>query len=532
MNLSKTITLVILIFFVNISFAQDVAPENWFNLDYEQDGVRGVSTKKAYEELLKGKKSTTIVVSIIDSGIDEEHEDLKDAMWVNADEIPGNNIDDDNNGYVDDVNGWNFIGGKDGKNINQDALEITRLYAYYKNKKRNKKEEKEFEKIKEEIDAKVSRAKQSLNFYGSLYASLVKLNELMKGESCTMEKINAMEIDEDDEASNTAIKMFSTTLYPNMGMEDTDTIELESMMKRFKGGMDYFESQASYHYNVDFDPRDIVGDDYSNAKQKDYGNNDVTGPDAQHGTHVAGIVGAVRNNDIGMNGVADNVRLMSVRAVPDGDERDKDVANAIYYSVNNGAKIINMSFGKAYKFDKKSVDKAVKYAEKKGVLLVHAAGNSSLNTDIENNYPNKYCNDNRKAKPYKNWIEVGALSWKGGKESPAVFSNYGEKNVDVFAPGVDIYATVPGSEYESLSGTSMASPVTAGVAALVWSYYPELTVYELRKCIVESTVKLNEEVNVPGGGSEMAFSKLCNTSGVVNAYNALKMAESIVSAKK
>ena len=283
-----------------------------------------------------------------------------------------------------------------------------------------------------------------------------------------------------------------------------------------------------------FDPRaEIVGDDYKNSYEKGYGNNDVEGPDAQHGTHVGGIVGAKRNNDIGMDGVADNVQLMSVRAVPDGDERDKDVANAIIYSVDNGAKVINMSFGKGFVYDKKAVDKAVKYAEKKGVLLVHAAGNSSLDTDVEDNYPNKYCNDKRKRKPYSNWIEVGALSWKGAEDMPATFTNYGAKNVDVFAPGVDIYSTIPGSEYEPLSGTSMASPVTAGVAALVWSYYPELTVQELRKILVETSVKVDQEVNVPGsrGAKKMPFSEMSNTGGVVNAYNALKAAEALVKNK-
>ena len=350
-----------------------------------------------------------------------------------------------------------------------------------------------------------------------------------------MENLKAVKISEDDKDSKTAVRMYKNMLFPQLKMSDTDTVDLVEFMEQFQGGLDYYEGQAKYYYNAEFDPRqEIVADDYMNSKEKNYGNNDVTGPDAQHGTHVAGIVGAKRQNGVGMDGVADNVLLMSVRTVPDGDERDKDVANAIYYSVDNGARIINMSFGKAYKFDKKAVDKAVKYAEKKGVLLVHAAGNSNLDTDEESNYPNKYCKDKRTKKPFSNWIEVGALSWKTGKDAVATFSNYGKNNVDVFAPGVDIYATIPGSKYEPLSGTSMASPVTAGVAALVLSYYPELSVKELRKCIVESSVKMDVFVNLPGsrGNKQVEFKDLCNTSGVVNAYNALKMAAQIVSAKK
>lgn len=521
-----------------LSDGQTKAPENWFNLDWEEDKVRGVSTEKAYRELLKGKKSTTVIVSIIDSGIDEEHEDLKDVMWVNKDEVAGNGIDDDNNGYIDDINGWSFIGGKDGKNINQDALEITRLYTFLDNKKRNKKEEEQFAKIKSELDAKIAEAEESYKFYATMYGSLETIGNMLGDKPCTMENLtssSSTQAVETDENLSSAVEVFRTMLYPQLGIEDTDTVDIPGLMEQFKGGLDYFTTQKDYYYNVDFDPRaEIVGDDYMNSNERDYGNNEITGPDALHGTHVAGIVGAKRNNDIGMDGVADDVLLMSVRAVPDGDERDKDVANSIYYSVDNGAKIINMSFGKGYKFDKKVVDKAVKYAEKKGVLMVHAAGNSSLNTDEANNYPNKYCKDKRNKKPFSNWIEVGALSWKDGKKAPANFSNYGVNNVDVFAPGVDIYSTLPDNEYRPLNGTSMASPVTAGVAALVWSYYPELTVQELRRCIVETTSTIDETVNLPGsrGAEEIEFKKLCNTGGVVNAYAALKMADKIVSDKK
>ena len=537
MKLKCLFLTIVTVLFAGSIYAQSEAPANWFNLDYETDGVHGVSTEKAYNELLKGKKSTTIIVSIIDSGMDEEHEDLKEVMWVNADEIPGNGIDDDNNGYIDDINGWNFIGGAGGKNIHHDALEATRLYAMLKDKKRNKKEEKLFKKVEKEIEDNSSSAKQNMTTYDMLKNSFLLLEEALDGKPLTMINLEAIDVSEDNKELQNAVRIYKNMLFPQMsanGMTEEDTVDIASYVKRFDRALNYFKTQADYYYNADFDPRaEIVGDDYKNSYEKGYGNNDVEGPDAQHGTHVGGIVGAKRNNDIGMDGVADNVQLMSVRAVPDGDERDKDVANAIIYSVDNGAKVINMSFGKGFVYDKKAVDKAVKYAEKKGVLLVHAAGNSSLDTDVEDNYPNKYCNDKRKRKPYSNWIEVGALSWKGAEDMPATFTNYGAKNVDVFAPGVDIYSTIPGSEYEPLSGTSMASPVTAGVAALVWSYYPELTVQELRKILVETSVKVDQEVNVPGsrGAKKMAFSEMSNTGGIVNAYNALKAAEALVKNK-
>jgi subtilisin family serine protease len=512
-------------FFVNAQ-----APENWYNLDKANDNVQGVSSEKAYEELLKGKKSTTIVVAIIDSGVDEEHEDLKDVMWINEDEIAGNGIDDDKNGYIDDVYGWNFIGGKDGKNINKDSYEVTRVYSYLKNKKRNKKEEARYKAVREVYDAKVTGMQTSKQETATIYGVMTSLVEALGDKPMTAENVRAIE--GKGEKITMAKQMFEAVFGGRLETPQ-DTVPADLVIKQLEGALSYYSDALDHGYNEEFNPRDIVGDDYMNSKEKIYGNNDVTGPDARHGTHVAGIVGAVRTNNLGNKGVADNVRLMAVRAVPDGDERDKDVANAIIYAVDNGAKVINMSFGKAYAFDKKIVDKAVKYAEKKGVLLVHAAGNSALNTDVESNYPNKYFKD-KTTKPYTNWLEVGALSWKDGADAPAVFSNYGKRNVDLFAPGVDIYATVPGSEYEALSGTSMASPVTAGVAALVWSYYPSLTVKELRKCLVESTVKMNDYVNVPGGqgATQVEFKDLCNTSGVVNAYNALKMAEKMVADKK
>jgi subtilisin family serine protease len=512
-------------FFVNAQ-----APENWYNLDKETDNVQGVSSEKAYKELLKGKKSSTIIVAIIDSGVDEEHEDLKDVMWVNKGEIAGNGIDDDKNGYIDDVNGWNFIGGKDGKNINKDSYELTRVYSYLKNKKRNKKEEARYKEVREVFDAKVTGMQQKKQETEAISAVVTSLLEALGDKPMTSENVKALEGTGDK--LTMAKQLFEAVFVPQLGSPQ-DTVPGALIVEQLKGALNYYSDGLDYGYNEEFNPRDIVGDDYMNSKEKIYGNNDVTGPDARHGTHVAGIVGAVRTNDLGNKGVANNVKLMAVRAVPDGDERDKDVANAIMYAVNNGAKVINMSFGKAYAFDKKIVDKAVKYAEKKGVLLVHAAGNSALDTDVESNYPNKY-NKDKTTKPYSNWLEIGALSWKGGADAPATFSNYGKRNVDVFAPGVDIYATIPGSKYEALSGTSMASPVTAGVAALVWSYYPELTVKELRQCLVESSVKMKDYVNVPGSGgaTQIEFKDLCNTSGVVNAYNALQMAEKMVAAKK
>jgi subtilisin family serine protease len=291
-------------------------------------------------------------------------------------------------------------------------------------------------------------------------------------------------------------------------------------------GVSHFEEELNDNLNENFDPRKIVGDDLKTLGYGKYGNNEVTVPDAMHGTHVAGIIGANRNNTIGVKGVADNVRIMTIRCVPNGDERDKDVANAIKYAVDNGAEIINMSFGKPYSPEKSWVDNAMKYAESKGVLLVSAAGNESEDIDEHIHYPTRIL---KTGSEINNWITVGASNFEEGENLPADFTNYGKKGVDVFAPGVAIYSTVPGSKYEEKQGTSMASPAVAGVAALLKSYFPALTAKQIKTIILESTAKLSgQEVNVPGEKVKKDFSELSKTGGIVNTYNAVKMALQIL----
>ena len=288
-------------------------------------------------------------------------------------------------------------------------------------------------------------------------------------------------------------------------------------------GYDHFKSQVEYNLNLEYDPRSIVGDDPENTKERFYGNNDVAGPDARHGSHVSGIIAAVRTNDLGIKGVADNVEILAVRNTPNGDERDKDVANAIRYAADNGAKVINMSFGKAYSWNKTIVDEAVKYAVSKDVLLIHAAGNDNKDLEVEQNFPNPQYADGGVA---ASWITVGASGWLNDGTIKANFSNYGKTTVDVFAPGVKINSTVPGSKYEDLDGTSMAAPVVAGLAGLIRSYYPKLTAVQVKDIILKSVVKVDQVVKVQQGETtkDIPFSDLCVTGGIVNAYNALKLA--------
>ncbi len=526
-------------------FAQ--APENWFNKDNAQDGVRGVSTEKVYQELTKGRTSTTVVVAVIDSGVDIEHEDLQGQIWVNQNEIPDNGIDDDKNGYVDDIHGWNFLGGKDGRNVNEETLEVTRLYAHYRKKFKNlqdpsslsKKEKKEYDlykECKEEVEKHNNDAKAQLAQFEmteTLYlGALEAAKEMVGDEEITQDLIDGIDPGMDQNKA-IAVRILQGALDEGITMPEVEK-ELKVQLEEAKA---YFQGQSGYMYNPDWNPRaDIVKDDYSNSYEIGYGNNDVEGPDAGHGTHVAGIIAAVRNNGVGMDGVATNVKIMSLRAVPDGDEHDKDVANAIRYAVDNGASIINMSFGKGYSWDKEAVDAAVRYACKNDVLLVHAAGNAAQNNDEKNNFPHdKYTKKKLiKKKNYAaNWISVGALSWKKGKDMTATFSNYGKNNVDLFSPGVDIYSTIPQENaYASFSGTSMASPVCAGVAALIRSYFPQLTAAQVKSILLETVVPIKEKANIPGSSESVKFTELCKTGGVVNAYKAFKKAMQTKGKKK
>ena len=498
------------------------APRNWQLLDENADRIPGIASERAMKELLAGKTpQRTVLVAIIDNGIDTSHVDLKANLWTNPKEIPGNKIDDDNDGFVDDIHGWDFIGGKDGKDVDFDTFEITREFARCHGKaaasgappitdaERCKEIDAEFQKQKTKIESNVQN-------YRAASDVLAQIIPLLKRAAST------------DSLTPAKVRAVSTT-DPSLARARQIFLELDSQgatPAAIQDGLRSLEGQLKYGLNPDFNPRSIVGDNYTNTSEHHYGNPDVMGPDAKHGTHVAGIIGAVRGNNVGVDGIAPAVKFLMVRTVPDGDERDKDVANAIRYAVDAGAQIISMSFGKSYSPFKSAVDEAVKYADSKGVLMVHAAGNDGADLSKGKNFPTPvYLGGGRAA----NWIEVGASSWKGGDDLAAPFSNYGKAEVDVFAPGVDILSTIPGNQYERDSGTSMAAPVVTGLAALIMSYYPNLTAADVRKIIMASVSKHTDQMVVkPGTDSEkVPFGSLSVSGGIVNAYNALKMAEEV-----
>ena len=502
------------------------APNNWWELDRTDNTFPGVSAAKA-NTYLAGKKAEPVVVAVIDSGVDIEHEDLADAIWTNEDEIPGNGVDDDKNGYVDDIHGWNFIGGADGRNVNYENLEVVRLYnrlhAKYNNRNRDglsKKEREEYDRYvdyKEQIEAKQKELGPTAQQYGMIKEAVDNMLEEMgkSAEEVTAEDVAAFE---SDDAGILMVQNVVASATASGG-------SFAELYDQLAGAMDYFDSQLKYNFNPEFDARDIVGDDPANMDERYYGNNDVEGPDAAHGTHVSGIIAGVRDNGVGVNGVGgSNVRIMSIRTVPNGDERDKDVANAIRYAVDNGAKVINMSFGKGQSPYKKEVDAAMKYAEKNDVLMVHAAGNDGKLLDLTNNFPNDTYQG--KKRTGKTWIEVGAASSDYGEGLAAPFSNYNKKYVDVFAPGAQIYSTIPDDEYAKFDGTSMAAPMVAGIAALLRSYFPDLQAKQVKQIIEESALPVNLDVNKPGTeGETVNFAELSATGGLANAYTAVKLAE-------
>jgi subtilisin family serine protease len=519
-------------------------PQGWHLQDRQDSGYAGISLEKAYA-FLKGqqRKSQPVIVAVIDSGIDTLHEDLRNVLWTNTKEIPGNGKDDDKNGYVDDIHGWNFLGGKDGRNVEKDSYEAARVYHRFKG---------EFEGIdplvvkfnkesfylysmwvrsKKELTGEKKDNGAEMIMMKRVYTNLLKSDSLLR-KALGKDTFKGKDLTE-FKPEQSDVKKARSALYNLMFNNDA----LEASNIDFLGEFgDYIRSMEQKEEAGNKAPEnyraDIVKDNYLDIGDRYYGNNDImaTNKSALHGTHVSGIIAASRNNNKGSDGVADNVKIMTLRAVPDGDEHDKDIALAIRYAADNGAQIINMSFGKGYSPEKKWVDEAVAYAAQKGVLLVHAAGNDAKNLDTTYNFPTPLSIDGERA---ENWITVGASGDPGTGGLTASFSNYGKNEVDVFAPGVKIYAPVPGgNSYQFLQGTSMASPVVAGVAALLLEYFPTLSARQLKMVIEQSSVALKDSVQNPGTGEKVLLSDLCRTGGIVNAYEAVKLAATIKGERK
>ena len=500
----------------------DDESQNWQHLDLIKDSIPGMSLEKAYA-FLSGKKGKVVVVGVIDSGTDLTHEDLIGNAWINPGEIANNNKDDDENGFIDDINGWNFLGS-----IYKENSELNRIIA-----NPSIADAETAQRAKIAYDKTVKDAEINKQRYGEMLAGVSNADKSIKEHlnktKYTKEEVLAIKTTELDlvQSVNVASQMYGFGLSSMQQAID----ELTNLVANSEDLLIGNALKNNY--------RTVLGDDENTMEIIIYGDHKVGNSikSELHGSHVSGIIGAVRNNEVGMNGVANNVKIMAVRAVPDGDEYDKDVALAIRYAVDNGAKILNTSFGKGYSPKKEWVWDAIKYAASKDVLIVNAAGNDGENIDKEFTYPND--SKDFKIEISDNVITIGAMSANYNKNLPANFSNYGKINVDVFAPGVQIYSTTPENEYKKLSGTSMAAPSTAGVAALVRSYYPKLTASQVKHILMNSGTLINMEVIKPGSqsrenpdGEKVPFTELSVSGRVVNAYNALLMADKMVSRKK
>lgn len=489
---------------------------NWKDYDLVTDTIPGMSINKAYAELLQDKKGQTVIVAVIDSGIDIEHEDLDAVIWTNTDEIPDNGIDDDNNGYIDDVHGWNFLGDVVDENLEYER--IVRDQAMFPADM--------VAKAQKEYDAKVAAAQQEKAFYEQQIAALQgfdsKLQTATGKKDYTLDDVNAVGTEEDEalvQAKGIAQRVFPQyESFKNLiGLLQGEVDGLTALLNGDK---------LKTNYRMD-----ILNDDPYVWDTPVYGNNEYSGPDPEkadafHGTHVAGIIAAERDNGLGANGVANHVEIMVLRAVSQADEYDKDIAKAIRYAADNGAKIINGSFGKYHSTHAQWVWDAIKYAESKDVLFVNAAGNEGIDTDFTQVYPQDQVLAGEEISD--NFLTVGALNFEYGSGLVANFSNYGKSSVDVFAPGVAIYSTAPNNEYRNAGGTSMASPAVAGVAAVIRSYYPKLTASEVKHVIMDSGLTTSARV-ILGGDAEntKAFGEITVSGKMANLYNALILASRI-----
>ena len=522
------------------AFAQKTStdiPKNWYQLDKAATGYYGISLDKAYAFVKTKKlKSKQVIVAVIDGGIDTLHEDLKPILWTNTKEIPGNGIDDDHNGYIDDVHGWNFLGGKDGRNVKEDSDEGARVYNTLKAKYGEViPDEASISTVEKAEVAMYKKAKQKImgNINPSETAFLKQLlPRIIKGDSVIAKELNKEEYNCTDlekyNPENIYAKSTKMFLVELCKANNSDEISNKQIIEELQG--DLRKADAAVNAPKEY-RKEIVQDDETNINDRFYGNNDIMTATPFHGTHCAGIIAAVRDNGKGINGIADNVRIMMVRAVPDGDEHDKDIANAIRYAVDNGAQIISMSFGKEFSPEKIWVDSAAKYAESKGVLLVQAAGNDAKDVDNSDNFPSPvYLDNGQKA---TNWITVGASGDPKNGGITASFSNYGKKSVDVFAPGVQIYSTIPGgTNYGNASGTSMACPVVVGTAAFLMEYYPKLSARQIKYIIEKSAVAPDIDVNIPGTKEKTKLSELSKSGGLLNVYEAIKLAATLSGDRK
>ncbi len=500
---------------------------DWHYLDYKTDGYRGISLQQAYD-LLKNKKSTPVIVAVIDSGIDTLQPDLKPVLWKNPKEIPDNRIDDDGNGLVDDYYGWNYLGSANGENLAMSISEEYRTYYRFKEKFQNKTTKQIPDSLHwqfREWNRAKARLENGFNKAQKIIAPVRRNFSLISNADSVMQQLTGKTVfylnDVDSLKPEPVTKDLISLWRDLLGQQPSGNNQ--ALMKDFRN---YKQSLEDDLIKLTTPPGEVrnhlLKDNGYDMNTIHYGNHNLSTHSGYHGTSVSSIIGAVRNNDEGINGIADNVKIMMIRGILGKDEFDKDVALSIRYAVDHGAKVINMSFGKYISPDKRWVDEAIAYALSKDVVLVHAAGNDASDNDATDHYPSSHT---IRGKLLPNVIQVGASGDESLGRLVASFSNYGKKTVDVFAPGLQIRCAIAGGNTEISSGTSLASPIVAGIGALLRSYFPHLTAAEVVSIIKDSGTDPSKKVMKPGDDQKwVALGELCSSGKIVNAANAVKLA--------
>ncbi len=514
----------------------DEEKKDWHFKDIYTDSVPGISLYKAHD-FIKNKKKEEIIVAVIDLEVNINHKDLKNRTWVNTNEIPNNGIDDDNNGYIDDIHGWNFLGTTEKDSVLYQHSESLRIVEKYRKAFEGKQLSiidsnqianfKLYRKAQSFYESKYKEAKENAAYFRGFKQRYLKLIDTMYVLFKTKE-FSIAQLDSLKEKSTDSIilnKIGSTRYCVENGIDEkwvNKVIKLHS-------------NRETKIYNSKHKDR-LTKDDPFNITDTNYGNNNVRGTrKMSHGTKVAGLIAATRNNDYGIDGINDQAKIMSVIVSANGNEYDKDIALGIRYAVDNGAKIINLSIGKEFSMNEEWITEAIKYAELKDVLLISSAGNESINLDNSDAFYYPSDMDKNKNEISNNFIVVGSSNYT--KEIVSNFSNYGQTTVDIFAPGEDM-KVITRKSYTIDSGTSLSCAVVSGIASLIRSYYPNLSARKVKEIILKSGLSVDADVYLPlpegqkRNPNKVPFSSLSKSGKIVNAYNALLMAEEVSMKKK
>lgn len=529
---------------------------DWYNCSFGEDGVYGAEVNKAYE-FLKGKKvKKRPVVALIGTGLDVEHEDLKQAIWVNPGE-QADGKDRDKNGFIDDINGWNFLGGKNGQVMERLIQEGDREFLRLKDKYADYiTSNGEFFKIIDGKRVKVS-APENLSEY-SYYKNVVmpesQLARIYGGWNMAYVIAEyGQKFKEDLRAKfpgqRITLQEFQTCYDPNAPQDTLSDVtftliatafqlyktdDLDFVYKTFvetgvaRGKESYEEALKAYGYDG---RKDIVGDDYLNINDNKYGNNVLLTSDAGLGTMQGGIIGGKRGNGLGNDGIMDEAEIMALRVTASGGEPYiKDMVLAIRYAADHGVDIIVLPQQNTLYPDgqKEWMIEALRYAESKGILVIVPAWELSQDLAKQTFYPN------RRMTGDKELTNLMVISSSDKEGNPSLNANYGAKELDLFAPGINIYSAYTGDTYQIGSGVGLASASVAGVAALIKAYYPHLTGSQIRDILLESVtsrkgVEVEKGIEVDGKQTQdlFLFDDLCLSGGILNAYQAIMAADKL-----